>query len=51
MAFKFSEVKLALNHLTSSSAHLEPGYEGTPTYYCKDQDVFDTIAVLSQFEL
>ncbi len=26
--------------LTSSSAHPEPDYEGTPTDYCKDQTVF-----------
>ncbi len=29
------------NFVSSSSAHLEPDYEDTPTDYCKDQAVFD----------
>ncbi len=40
-----SKVKITLTRLTSSSAHPEPGYEGTPTDYCKDQAVFDAGAV------
>ncbi len=41
----FSKVKLTLTRLTSSSAHPEPVYEGTPTDYCTDQAVFDEGAV------
>ncbi len=33
---KFSKVKLTLTHLASSSAHPEPGYEGTPANCCQD---------------
>ncbi len=44
-----SKVKLTLTRLTSSSAHPEPGYEGTSTDYCKDQSVFDTGAVHFRF--
>ncbi len=33
---RFSKIKLTSARLTSSSAHPEPGYEGTPTDYCKD---------------
>ncbi len=40
-----SKEKLILTRLTSSSAHPEPVYEGTPTDYCKDQAVFDEGAV------
>ncbi len=40
-----SKVKLTLNRLTSSTARTEPGYDGTPTDYCKDQVVFDAEAV------
>ncbi len=32
----FSKVKLSLTCLNFSSAHPEPGFEGTPTDYCKD---------------
>ncbi len=39
--------QLNLTPLTSSSAHPGPGYEGTPTDYCKDQAVFDEGAVPS----
>ncbi len=42
---KFLIVKFTLTHLISSSAHLEPGYEGTQTDYCKEQTVFDACAV------
>ncbi len=48
---KYSKVKLTLTRLTSSSAHPEPGYEGTSIDYCKDQAVFDAEAVSSQFGL
>ncbi len=48
---KFSKVKLTLTRLTSSSAHPEPGYEGTPTDYCKDQAAFDASAVSFLFVL
>ncbi len=44
-------VKLTLTRLTSSTAHPEPGYEDTPTDYCKNQAVFDEGAVPSQFGL
>ncbi len=42
---RFSKVKLTLARLTSSSTHPDPGYEGTPTDYCKHQSVFDARAV------
>ncbi len=42
-----AEEKLALTRLKFSSAHPEPVYEDTPTYYCKDQAVFDSGAVSS----
>ncbi len=42
-----AEEKLALTRLNFSSAHPEPVYEDTPTYYCKDQAVFDSGAVSS----
>ncbi len=38
-------MKFTLTGLTSSSAHPEPAYEGTPTDHCKDQAVFDEGAV------
>ncbi len=31
--------------LISSSAHPEPGWEGTSTDFCKDQPVFDEAVV------
>ncbi len=37
---KCSKVKLTLTRLTSSSDHPEPGYEDTPTIYCKDRYLF-----------
>ncbi len=47
---KCSLVNLTLTRLTSSSAHPEPFYEGTPTDYCKDQVVFDAGAMPFVFE-
>ncbi len=35
VAFNIFKGKLTLTRLTSSSAHPEPGYEDTPTDYCK----------------
>ncbi len=49
LAFKI--FKSEVDRLTSSSAHPEPGYEGTPTDYCKNQAVFDAGAVPSPFGL
>ncbi len=46
---KFSKVKLTVTRRTSSSAHPEPGYEGTPTDYCNYKAVFDAGVVPSQF--
>ncbi len=46
---KFSKVKSTLTRLNYSSAHPEPGYEGTPTDYCKHQAVFDAGAVPYEF--
>ncbi len=46
---KNSKVKIIFTCLTSSSAHPEPVYEGTPTDYGKDQAVFDAGAVFFLF--
>ncbi len=43
---KFSKEKLILIRLISSPAHPGPVYEETPTDNCKDQAVFDELAVL-----
>ncbi len=45
----FLKANLTLTRLNSSPAHPEPGYEDTPTDYCKDQAVFDEGAVPFRF--
>ncbi len=49
MAFKIFKGEVDLNPSEFFLRPPEPGYEGTPTDYCKDQAVFDAGAVPFRF--